>query len=117
MADEEAAAQELENNNGDQAAATAVAPVIKPASPTRKPKQLPPYRVLLHNDPVNTFEHVIQAIVQLTPLNVEDAIERTVEAHESGLSLLLVTHKERAELYAEQFTSLKLNISIEPAEE
>ncbi len=115
MADESTAAQEFENDNHD--GATAVAPLIKPSQPIRKPKQLPPYKVLLHNDPVNTFDHVIKSIVQLTPLNVEDAIERTVEAHESGLSLLLVTHKERAELYAEQFTSLKLSISIEPDQE
>lgn len=76
--------------------------------------QLPPYRVLLHNDDVNTFEHVILTILKLTPLEPEEAIERTTEAHEKGLSTLLVTHKERAELYVEQFATYKLTVTAEP---
>lgn len=96
------------------AAATAVAPVKKPAPPARKPGQLPPYKVLLHNDDVNTVEHVIKAILRLTSLNTEDAIIKTVEAHETGVALLLVTHRERAELYYEQFMSLSITVTIEP---
>ena len=38
------------------------------------------------------------------------------EAHETGIALLLVTHKERAELYQEQFQSKGLTVTIEPAE-
>ena len=33
-----------------------------------------------------------------------------------GVALLLVTHKERAELYADQFQSKGLTVTIEPAE-
>lgn len=87
----------------------------KPVEPVRRPRTLPPYRVLLHNDNVNTFEHVIRSIVQLTTLGPEEAIERTVEAHETGVALLLVTHQERAELYQEQFASVQLTVTIEPA--
>lgn len=94
----------------DQTTAVATMPV-----PTRrKPKQLPPYKVLLHNDPVNDFGHVIKSIVRLTTLTQEDAITRTLEAHETGLALLLVTHRERAELYVDQFASLSLTVTIEP---
>ena len=75
---------------------------------------LPPYRVLLHNDDVNTFEHVIRTILQLTPLKEPEAVARTIEAHETGSSLLLVTHRERAELYVEQFTSKQLTVTCEP---
>ncbi|MCG3130342.1 MAG: ATP-dependent Clp protease adapter protein ClpS [Phycisphaerae bacterium] len=94
--------------------ATAVLAPPKPARTDRKPQLLPPYKVLLHNDDVNTFEHVILSILKLTPLNAEDAIEKTLEADRSGISLLLVTHKERAELYQEQFQSVKLTVTIEP---
>ncbi|MBI4716471.1 MAG: ATP-dependent Clp protease adaptor ClpS [Planctomycetes bacterium] len=97
-------------------AATAVAqPRKDPAPPRRKPKQLPPFKVLLHNDDVNSFEHVIRAILQLTTLEPKAAVLRTLEAHETGVALLLVTHKERAELYVEQFASLSLTVTIEPA--
>jgi len=41
-------------------------------------------------------------------------VARTLEAHETGSSMLLVTHKERAELYVEQFASCKLNVTCEP---
>ncbi len=75
---------------------------------------LPPYRVILHNDDVNTFEHVILAILKLTPLKEPEAVARTIEAHETGSALLLVTHKERAELYVEQFASKKLTVTCEP---
>ncbi len=78
--------------------------------------RLPPYKVLLHNDDVNTFEHVILSILKLTRLTQEEAIERTVEAHERGISLLLVTHKERAELYCEQFATYQVTVTCEPDE-
>lgn len=83
---------------------------------TVKPRHLPMYRVILHNDDANDVEHVIESIVMLTPLNAQDAAEKTVEAHKTGCSLLLVIHKERAELYAEQFHSRSLTVTIEPSE-
>lgn len=89
---------------------------LKPAETKNKPKQLPPYKVLLHNDDVNSFEHVIASILKLTTLTPQEAIIRTLEAHESGLALLLTTHRERAELYIDQFASLKLTATTEPAE-
>jgi ATP-dependent Clp protease adaptor protein ClpS len=94
--------------------ATSTLPSKKPSPPQRDPKMLPPYKVLLHNDEKNTFEHVIRSVVRLTPIREDDAIVKAIEAHESGVSLLLVTHQERAELYAEQFASLSITITIEP---
>jgi ATP-dependent Clp protease adaptor protein ClpS len=87
----------------------------------RKPRQkppapLPPWKVLLHNDDVNSFQYVLATIVELTPLKPEDAFRRMMEAHETGVSLLLTTHKERAELYRDQFQSKGLTVTIEPAE-
>jgi ATP-dependent Clp protease adaptor protein ClpS len=78
------------------------------------PKHLPSYKVLLHNDDVNDFDHVILTICRITTLSQQEALLRAMEAHEAGVSLLLVTHKERAELYQEQFTSAKLTVTIEP---
>ena len=108
-----AAAEPAEPKQGGGAA---VKESVKP-SPVRKPPQpLPPWKVLLHNDDVNDMGYVISTLIELTPLNKEDALERTVEANDTGLSLILVTHKERAELYQEQFTSKQLTVTIEPAE-
>jgi ATP-dependent Clp protease adaptor protein ClpS len=117
LAAEEAAADapsETDVRDGvtDQSGAVAVA--TKPAPPKRIPKLLPPFKVILHNDEVNEFEHVILSIMKLTPLTLEDSVRRTLEAHETGVALLLVTHQERAELYAEQFASMSLTVTIEP---
>lgn len=77
-------------------------------------RKQPPYKVILHNDDVNSFEHVIETILNLTPLKPEDAIRKTLEAHERGLALLLVTTRERAELYVEQFAACRLTVTAEP---
>lgn len=101
----------------DQPAGPGSAPAAttRQAPSARKPKKLPPYKVLLHNDEVNTFEHIIQSILKLTTLTPQEAVLRTIEAHETGVALLLMTHRERAELYTEQFASLKVTTTIEPA--
>ncbi|GMU20889.1 MAG: hypothetical protein AMXMBFR13_09850 [Phycisphaerae bacterium] len=81
----------------------------------RAPRLLPPWKVLLHNDDVNELHRVVEAVYQLTPLNREQSLARTQEAHSTGVSLLLITHKERAELYVEQFQSCGLVVTMEAA--
>jgi ATP-dependent Clp protease adaptor protein ClpS len=112
MADHGLQTAELTETGDGNAIATV--PAKKPAVTKRRPKQLPPFKVLLHNDEVNTFESVIAAILKLTTLQPQEAVLRTLEAHETGVALLLVTHKERAELYHEQFTTFKITVTIEP---
>lgn len=113
MSDQEAQ-QELTPGD-DSGASTSATVERKPAPPVRKPKKLPPFKVLLHNDDENTFEHVVRSIVRLTDIKTEEAVLRTLEAHETGVALLMTTHRERAELYVEQFASLSLTVTAEPA--
>ena len=80
-------------------------------------EQMPPWKVLLHNDDVNSMEHVTHTICELTTLDWDESRERMEEAHEKGVSLLLTTHKERAELYQEQFASKGLIVTIEQEEQ
>ena len=97
--------------------ATAVAKPKKKSkpAPAKKPTgELPVWKVLLHNDDKNDIVFVVQTIVELTPLNMLDAKNRTLEAHKNGVALLLVTHKELAELYSDQFQSKGLTVTIEP---
>jgi len=102
------------SDKGGSTATVAPKEKKKPAPKKGPPGILPPWKVLLHNDDKNDILYVVDTIVELTPLNKQDAEIRTVEAHQSGLSLLLTTHKERAELYQEQFTSKGLVVTIEP---
>lgn len=95
-----------------------VAVAEKPApAKTRGPVDaLPLFKVLLHNDSVNTIEHVVDSIIELTPLDHGRAVEVTLEADSSGVALVLVTHQERAELYRDQFQTKKLTVTIESGE-
>ena len=81
--------------------------------PKRRATQL--WRVILHNDDVNTATFVLDRVVQLTPLLEDDAVEKVLEAHDTGQSLLLTTHRERAELYEEQFRCFRIRATAEPS--
>ncbi len=89
----------------------------KTPTPTRTPPRLlPRWKVLLHNDDVNDMEYIVHTLQDIVHMNEQDATLRTVEAHKTGVSLLLTTHRELAELYQQQFTSKNLTVTIEPAQ-
>jgi len=101
--------REAEPDSGGTATAT------RPAPARPKPRSLPPYRVLLHNDDVNDMIFVAATISELVRLTRADAVARMLEAHRLGLSVLVVTHREHAELLEDQFRSKGLTVTIEPA--
>lgn len=88
----------------------------KPKPKPKLPGMLPPWKVLLHNDDHNEMMFVVLTVMDLVKLKEQEAVIRTLEAHETGVALLVVTHKERAELYRDQFESKGLTVTIEPAE-
>jgi ATP-dependent Clp protease adapter protein ClpS len=88
----------------------------RPAPAKPKTDTLPPWNVLLHNDEVNEMGFVIESLCRFARLSVPAATRCTMEAHRKGLSLVIATHREHAELVAEQLTSLRLTVTIERAE-
>jgi ATP-dependent Clp protease adapter protein ClpS len=121
MAEQEKEKQPSSADAGGGEAGTATAKPKRKSAKKKSPKKqppgfLPPWKVLLHNDDKNDVLFVVSTIMELTPLKEQDAKLRTLEAHETGVSLLLTTHKERAELYKDQFESKGLTVTIEPAE-
>jgi ATP-dependent Clp protease adapter protein ClpS len=98
--------------DSDESVATLERPQTAPAPP--RVDRLRPWRVLLHNDEVNYDLDVVNAIVELAKLPRLDARQRMLEAHRRGIALLLVTHREHAELLEEQFASKRLTVTIEP---
>lgn len=82
-----------------------------------KTKLLPQWKVLLHNDDVNDATVIVERLQSITHLKPEDAIKTTEEAHKKGMSIIVITHRELAELYLEQFSSCTppVRTSIEPA--
>jgi len=82
----------------------------------QKIKSLPPWKVILENDNFNDATYIALTVHRLTPLDSAEAKAKTIEAHTSGKAILLTTHKEKAELYQEQFASCRppIGIIIEP---
>ncbi|MBI3980013.1 MAG: ATP-dependent Clp protease adaptor ClpS [Chloroflexi bacterium] len=77
---------------------------------------LPPYNVLLHNDDVNTMDHVVYALLKSIPgLTTERAIEIMLDAHHNGIALVIVCPLELAELYRDRLESFSLTATIEKA--
>ena len=116
MEEKETEKKAEEKDSGNASAAVKPKKARKREPKKIPPRHLPPWKVLLHNDDKNDMPFVIRTIVELTPLKAQDAEVRMKEAHQTGVALLLTTHKERAELYKEQFQSKGLTVTIEPAE-
>ena len=84
----------------------------------KKPAELknksPKYKVLLHNDPVNSMEYVAISLREVVPqLSEQDAIAIMLEAHNTGVGLVIVCDLEPAEFYSESLKSKGISSSIE----
>ncbi len=74
----------------------------------------PLYKVLLHNDEVNSMEYVVLTLRQVVPqLSDQDALAVMLEAHNLGIGLVIVCDLEPAEFYCECLKSKGLSSSIE----
>ena len=87
--------------------------VIEKKSAELKNKS-PKYKVLLHNDPVNSMEYVTISLREVVPqLSEQDAIAIMLEAHNTGVGLVIVCDLEPAEFYSESLKSKGISSSIE----
>jgi len=74
----------------------------------------PLYRVLLHNDPVNTMDYVVLTLREVVPkLSEQDAIAVMLQAHSTGVGLVTICDLEPAEFYSETLKSKGLSSTIE----
>ena len=74
----------------------------------------PRYKVLLHNDPINTMDYVVNTLRQVVPqLTEQAALAVMLEAHNTGVGLVIVCDLEPAEFYSETLKSKGLTSTIE----
>jgi ATP-dependent Clp protease adapter protein ClpS len=76
---------------------------------------LPAYRLILLNNPAQDLMYIVRTIMELTRLCRMEATHKMWEAHHTGRSQLLLTYRERAELYIEQFSGKGLHVTLELA--
>ena len=80
-------------------------------------KLAPRYRVLLHNDDFNSMEYVVETLVKTVPsLTIPQAVDIMMQAHNSGVALVITCALEHAEFYCESLQSHGLTSTIEPDE-
>ena|SRR5688572_27412554 len=93
--------------------------VIEPAV-GEETKLSPMHRVLIHNDDVTPMDFVLYVLGEVFHLDHSRAHAVMMEAHTTGVALVVVEPFERAELHVEQSRSLSrprgfpLTFSIEP---
>ena len=77
-------------------------------------KLSPKYKVLLHNDPVNTMDYVVDSLRQVVPqLSEQDALNIMLETHNNGVGLVITCDLEPAEFYSECLKAKGLTSTIE----
>lgn len=77
---------------------------------------LPLINVILHNSNIHKFDDVVKAVALVVlHLDNRSVIEKVREAHDTGRSVLVSTHRERAELYVDQFATLDMTVTMENA--
>ena len=77
-------------------------------------KNSPKYKVLLHNDPVNSMDYVVNTLRQVVPqLSEQDALNVMLETHNNGIGLVIVCDLEPAEFYSESLKAKGLTSTIE----
>ena len=96
---------------------------IKEEKSTRRQ---PPYAVVLHNDDLNGFDFVVEVLRKVFHYDQLKSLRLTLEAHETGRSVVWSGSLEVAELKADQVRScgsdprmsargaLPLRVTIEP---
>lgn len=85
-----------------------------PASRFKFPGSLPQYRVMLLQNAEQEMMFVVRTIMELTRFCRTEATYKMWQARYEGSSGLVVTHKERAELFVELFATRGLRTAIEP---
>lgn len=79
-------------------------------------EHVPRFAVILHNDDVNSMEHVVDALLKSIPtLSEQDAVNVMMDAHTEGKAVVTVCPKETAEFYRDRLQSFSIGASIEPA--
>lgn len=98
-------------------------PTTHVGTETEETTQLAPrWKVILHNDPVTSFDFVLGILRKVFAKSAPEAARITREAHETGSALVDVLPLEQAEFRREQVHSLArpqgfpLTVTLEPAD-
>src|SRR5436309_2884266 len=78
-------------------------------------RRLPQFKLILLNDANLDLMFVVRTVMELTRFCRTEATLKMWQAHYTGRAVILITHLERAELFAELFNHRGLKVTIEPS--
>lgn len=94
---------------------TTPAVATKPKTSTKgkpKPRNLPPYNVVLLNDDDHTVEYVIEMLQSLFAHPREMGFKFAEEVDRTGRAIVYTTHKEKAELKRDQIHAFGMDTRV-----
>jgi ATP-dependent Clp protease adaptor protein ClpS len=74
-------------------------PVTREETTTRR---IPPYNVIIENDPHHSFEFVVGVLCKALGYNLQRSQQLTMQAHETGRAVVWTGPQEVAELKCDQ---------------
>lgn len=86
----------------------------QPNGSSSGPLPIRQFKVILHRTAGQNLMFIARVVMDLTRFGAAEAEHRMWQVHHTGQAIVLITHFERAELYAEQFADRGLVVSIEP---
>ncbi len=69
--------------------------------------------LIVYNDNVNTFEHVIKQMIKILKISIEDAIKHAQEVHFTGKSIVKEGTYEELKVFHEQFGEQNITTDVE----
>ena len=72
-----------------------------------------PWKVVVHNDPINLMDYVTKVFMRVFGFPREKAEHHMMEVHQLGRSILWIGGRERAEFYVQQLHVHLLMANIE----
>jgi ATP-dependent Clp protease adaptor protein ClpS len=76
-----------------------------------------PWKVVVHNDPVNLMVYVTHVFMQVFGYPKPRAEKHMLEVHHQGRSILWTGDREQAEVYVMKLRSAQLRTTMEQVEE
>lgn len=76
-------------------------------------ERLPRWRIVLHDDEVHEPMEMIDLVASSLPMSRYAVIRRVLETHHKGTAVLMLAHRELAELYYLQLSKQNLIVTIE----
>ena len=91
-------------------------PASEPIAPSSglRAGPLPRFQLVLLRDAGADLMFVVRSVMELTRFPRAEATHKMWEAHHGGRSVILITYRERGELFVEQFAEKGLTVTIEP---